>query len=47
MHCNVIEDERVTLSQFSRVLNDNLRRELILREVTTLDREYTWSKTTS
>ncbi len=36
----MVEDESVTLSKFRRGLNENLRRELIVRDITTLDQAY-------
>ncbi|GFZ18555.1 hypothetical protein Acr_27g0002940 [Actinidia rufa] len=36
------EDERMTLSRFRQGLNDDLRKELVLREVDTLDQAYTF-----
>ena len=42
MRCNIREDERMTLSRFRQGLNDDLRKELVLREVTTLDQAYTF-----
>ncbi|KAA8522207.1 hypothetical protein F0562_012880 [Nyssa sinensis] len=41
MRFNVVEDERMTSSRFRRGLNDDLRRELVLSEVTTLDQAHT------
>ena len=41
MRCTVREDEVVTLSRFRKGLNDNLRREVMLRGVYTLDEVYT------
>ncbi|GFS36117.1 hypothetical protein Acr_00g0044170 [Actinidia rufa] len=38
----VREDERMTLSRFRQGLNDDLRKELVLREVHTLDQAYTF-----
>ena len=35
--CQIVEEEVVTLDRFKRGLNDNLRRELIIRGVTSLD----------
>jgi hypothetical protein len=37
MRCNMVEDEMVTLSWFMRGLNEDVRKELVLREATTLD----------
>ncbi|GFS42242.1 hypothetical protein Acr_00g0078700 [Actinidia rufa] len=42
MRCNIREDERMTLSRFRQGLNNNLRKELVLREVDTLDQAYTF-----
>ncbi|GFS30384.1 hypothetical protein Acr_00g0011600 [Actinidia rufa] len=44
MRCNIREDERMTLSlsRFRHGLNDDLRKELVLREVDTLDQAYTF-----
>ena len=42
MRCNIREDERMTLSRFRHGLNDDLRKELVLREVGTLDQAYTF-----
>ncbi|GFY90459.1 hypothetical protein Acr_07g0006560 [Actinidia rufa] len=42
MRCDIREDERMTLSRFRQGLNDDLRKELILREVDTLDQAYTF-----
>jgi len=39
--CAVREDEVVTLSRFQKGLNDDLRREVVLRGVSTLDEAYT------
>jgi hypothetical protein len=41
MRCVVVEDEVMTLSRFRRGLNDDLKKELLLREITTLDQAYT------
>ena len=38
MHYNIREDKRMTLSRFRHGLNDDLRKELVLREVATLTR---------
>ncbi|GFZ15774.1 P-loop containing nucleoside triphosphate hydrolases superfamily protein [Actinidia rufa] len=40
MRCNIREDERMTLSRFRHGLSDDLRKELVLREVATLDQAY-------
>ena len=40
IRCDVVEDESVTLSKFRRSLNENLRRELIIQDITTLDQAY-------
>ncbi|XP_035540116.1 uncharacterized protein LOC108983558 [Juglans regia] len=40
MRCHVVEDEAMTLSRFRQGLKDDLRRELVLRGVTTLDHAY-------
>ncbi|XP_022889497.1 uncharacterized protein LOC111405037 [Olea europaea var. sylvestris] len=40
MRCHVVEDEAMTLSRFRQGLKDDLRRELILRGITTLDHAY-------
>ncbi|KAG2717127.1 hypothetical protein I3760_03G158600 [Carya illinoinensis] len=40
MRCHVVEDEAMTLSRFRQGLKDDLRRELVLRVVTTLDHAY-------
>jgi len=37
MRCAVREDEVMTLSRFQKGLNDDLRREVVLRGVSTLD----------
>ncbi|GFS36269.1 hypothetical protein Acr_00g0045000 [Actinidia rufa] len=37
MRCNIREGERMTLSRFRHGLNDDLRKELVLREVDSLD----------
>ncbi|GFS42606.1 hypothetical protein Acr_00g0080840 [Actinidia rufa] len=42
MRCDIREDERMTLSRFRQGLNDDLRKELVLREVDTLDQGYTF-----
>ncbi|GFS37093.1 hypothetical protein Acr_00g0049790 [Actinidia rufa] len=42
MRCDIREDERMTLSRFRQGLNDDLRKELVLREVDTLDQAYTF-----
>ncbi|GFZ18574.1 hypothetical protein Acr_27g0003130 [Actinidia rufa] len=42
MRCNIREDERMTLSRFRHGLNDDLRKELVLQEVDTLDQAYTF-----
>ncbi|GFS42491.1 hypothetical protein Acr_00g0080110 [Actinidia rufa] len=42
MRCNIKEDERMTLSRFRHGLNDDLRKELVLREVDSLDQAYTF-----
>ncbi|GFS34413.1 hypothetical protein Acr_00g0033900 [Actinidia rufa] len=42
MRCDIREDERMTLSRFRQSLNDDLRKELVLREVDTLDQAYTF-----
>ncbi|GFZ12735.1 hypothetical protein Acr_23g0011200 [Actinidia rufa] len=42
MRCDIREDERMTLSRFRQGLNDDLRKELVLREVATLDQAYTF-----
>ena len=42
MRCNITEDKSMTLSHFRQFLNDDLRKELVLREVTTLDQAYTF-----
>jgi len=41
MKCIVREDEAMTLSRFRKGLNDDLRREIMLRGVSTLDEAYT------
>jgi hypothetical protein len=41
MKCIVREDEAMTLSRFRKGLNDDLRREIVLRGVSTLDEAYT------
>jgi hypothetical protein len=38
--CQIVEEEVVTLDRFKRGLNDYLRRELIIRGVTSLDQAY-------
>uniref|UniRef100_A0A2N9IA60 Reverse transcriptase n=1 Tax=Fagus sylvatica TaxID=28930 RepID=A0A2N9IA60_FAGSY len=38
--CQIVEEEVVTLDRFKRGLNDNLRRELIIRGITYLDQAY-------
>lgn len=40
MRCHVVEDEAMTLSRFRQGLKDDLRCELVLRGVTTLDHAY-------
>ncbi|XP_035551732.1 uncharacterized protein LOC118349895 [Juglans regia] len=40
MRCHIVEDEAMTLSRFRQGLKDDLRRELVLRGVTTLDYAY-------
>ncbi|XP_022856383.1 uncharacterized protein LOC111377500 [Olea europaea var. sylvestris] len=42
MRCQVVEDEIMTLSRFRQGLRDDLRRELVLRGVTTLDHAYSF-----
>ncbi|GFY91041.1 hypothetical protein Acr_07g0012370 [Actinidia rufa] len=42
MRCDIKEDERMILSRFRQGLNDDLRKELVLREVDTLDQAYTF-----
>lgn len=42
MKCQVVEDEVMTLSRFRQGLRDELRRELVLRGVTTLDHAYSF-----
>ncbi|XP_057494072.1 uncharacterized protein LOC130779439 [Actinidia eriantha] len=42
MRCDIREDERMTLSRFRQGLNDDLRKELVLREVDILDQAYTF-----
>ncbi|GFY80971.1 hypothetical protein Acr_01g0007800 [Actinidia rufa] len=42
MRCDIREDERMTLSRFRQGLNDDLKKELVLREVDTLDQAYTF-----
>jgi len=39
--CAVREDEVVTLRRFRKGLNDDLRREVVLRGVSTLEKAYT------
>jgi hypothetical protein len=41
MRCAIREDEVMTLSRFQKGLNDDLRREVVLRGVSTLDNAYT------
>ena len=41
MRCVVVEDEAMTLSRFRRGQNDDLKNELVLRGVTTLDQAST------
>jgi len=41
MRCAVKEDEVMTLSRFQKGLNDDLRREVVLKGVSTLDEAYT------
>jgi len=41
MRCAVREDEVMTLSRFRKGLNDDLRRDVVLRGVSTLDEAYT------
>ena len=41
MRCAAREDEVMTLSRFRKDLNDDLRREIVLRGVSTLDEAYT------
>ena len=38
--CQIVEEEVVTLDRFKRGLNDDLRRELIIKGVTSLDQAY-------
>jgi hypothetical protein len=40
IRCHVVEDEAMTLSRFRQGLKDDLRRELVLQEVNTLDHAY-------
>lgn len=40
MRCHIVEDEAMTLSRFGQGLKDDLRCELVLRGVTTLDYAY-------
>ncbi|XP_035551749.1 uncharacterized protein LOC118349905 [Juglans regia] len=40
MRCHIVEDEAMTLSRFRQGLKDDLRRELVLRGVATLDHAY-------
>ncbi|CAA2992118.1 disease resistance RPP13 1 [Olea europaea subsp. europaea] len=42
--CHLIEDESTTLSRFSQGLRDDLKRELFLRGVTTLDHAYSLAR---
>ncbi|XP_022896340.1 uncharacterized protein LOC111410306 [Olea europaea var. sylvestris] len=42
--CHLIEDENMTLSKFSQGLRDDLKRELFLRGVTTLDHAYSLAR---
>ncbi|XP_022841848.1 uncharacterized protein LOC111365525 [Olea europaea var. sylvestris] len=42
MRCQVVEDEVMTLSRFRQGLRDDLRRELVLKGVTTLDHTYSF-----
>ena len=41
MRCAIREDEMMTLSRFQKGLNDDLRREVVLRGVSTLNEAYT------
>jgi hypothetical protein len=41
IRCVVSEDDVMTLSKFCKDLNDNLKREIVLRGVFTLDEVYT------
>ena len=40
MRCHIVEDDAMTLSRFRQGLKDDLRRELVLRGVATLDHAY-------
>jgi hypothetical protein len=40
MRCAVREDKVMTLSRFQKGLNDDLRREVVFRGVSTLDNAY-------
>ncbi|GFZ19564.1 hypothetical protein Acr_28g0002690 [Actinidia rufa] len=42
MRCDIREDAKMTPSRFRQGLNDDLRKELVLREVDTLDQAYTF-----
>ncbi|GFS43486.1 hypothetical protein Acr_00g0085450 [Actinidia rufa] len=42
MRCDIREDARMTLSRFRQGPNDDLRKELVLREVDILDQAYTF-----
>jgi hypothetical protein len=41
MRCAIREDEVMTLNRFRKGLNDDLIREVVLRDVSTLDEAYT------
>ena len=41
MRCAVREDEVMTLNRFKKCLHDDLKREVVLRGVSTLDEAYT------
>jgi hypothetical protein len=39
-HCRIVEEEVITLDRFKRGLNDDLRKELIIKGVTSLEQAY-------
>jgi hypothetical protein len=46
MRCVIRKDEAMTLNRFQKDLNDDLRREVVLRGMSTLDEAYTLCKIT-
>ena len=42
--CQIVEEEVVTLGRLKKELNDDLRRELIIKGVTSLDQAYELTK---